>query len=255
MRLANFASITVLCGIAAALPADLFSGLQARDCSAEVAAYSLARREKRDLIAGKTKRTFYPGIQNLTCVLSPDVPRDDYTANSAIRQDVTDGQVGVPFTVDIGVLDITTCKPLTNAMVEIWSPNAQGNYGTTFLRGATPTSSNGIAEFQTIFPGFTSEGANHLNIAVHQNSAMSSTTSHVGQLFFTDPWTNIIAMSTPYNTNTHTRLMNSKDPVYQAANTAGYSAIVDIEEIQDDWPAGIIGYITVGVNPTVASKF
>ncbi|KAF8215844.1 aromatic compound dioxygenase [Mycena galopus ATCC 62051] len=189
---------------------------------------------------------------NTTCVLSPETPSEDYTPNPPIRVDVTENQPGIPFTVDIGVMNTETCQPLTNVMVEIWSPNAVGQYGTTFLRGATPTASNGIAEFQTIFPGYTSDSANHLNILVHTSSSESATVAHFGRLFFTDQWTNIIGMYTNYNENTNTRVTNAEDPVFAAANKNGFNSIVDVESIGDDWsdPQGIIGYITVGVNPS-----
>ncbi|KAF8899108.1 Intradiol ring-cleavage dioxygenase [Infundibulicybe gibba] len=221
------------------------TGFGCRDCSSEISAFNLARREKR----GHAKRTYYSGLLNVTCILSPEAPRDNYVANPLVRQDVTDGQAGIALTLDVGILDVTTCKPLPNAMVEIWSPNAQGNYGSSFLRGAFTSSSNGIAEFQTVFPGFTSSGANHINLMVHTSSALTSTVSHVGQVFFTDKWTTIIGMSSPYNTNTHARVTNLDDPVYASANSAGFYPVVDVESIHDDWPEGIIGYITVGVKP------
>ncbi|KAF7347556.1 Aromatic compound dioxygenase [Mycena venus] len=204
---------------------------------------------------------------NTTCVLSPETPSEDYIPNPPIRVDVTENQPGVPFTVDIGVLNIQTCQPLTNVMVEIWSPNAVGQYGTTFLRGATTTASNGIAEFKTIFPGYTSDSANHLNILV-RSSSKSSNVAHFGRLFFTDPWTNIVGMYTNYNQNKNTRVKNADDPVFAAANKNGFNSIIDIESIGDDWAnpeascmsshlvstnsfhQGIVGYITVGVDPT-----
>ncbi|KNZ78620.1 hypothetical protein J132_11061 [Termitomyces sp. J132] len=141
-------------------------------------------------------------------------------------------------------------------MVEIWSgqlrfisrstcsdANAEGEFG-TFLRGASPTGSNGIVEFQTIFPGFTSEGANHINLLVHTNSSASSGVSHVGQVFFTDQWTTIITMQPSYNTNTNARVLDLDDSVYMTATEAGFDPVVDIESIHDDWPEGIVGYIS-----------
>ncbi|KAF7333005.1 Extracellular dioxygenase [Mycena venus] len=242
MRFTSFVSLAVLCGIAAAVPTTHAP----RDCSAEVARYNMERRAAR----GLAKRTFYTSMLNLTCVNAPETVMEDYVANPLVRTDITEGQPGVAFTVDIGVMDTTTCKPLTGAMVELWGPNAVGEYGTTFLRGATPTASNGIAEFQTIFPGFTTGSANHLNILVHPTGSETSGVAHVGQLFFTDPWTDIISQYTNYNQNTNSRMKNAADPSFAAANKNGFNSIIDIEEIHDDWPEGIIGYITVGVNPT-----
>lgn len=36
-----------------------------------------------------------------------------------IRQDIRDGMDGVPLTLDIGVMDVTTCTVIENAMVDI----------------------------------------------------------------------------------------------------------------------------------------
>ncbi|GLB35797.1 hypothetical protein LshimejAT787_0300850 [Lyophyllum shimeji] len=247
--LAFLASIAACCGLSSAYPgpaASVSQELARRNCSSEISAFNLPRREQRNV----KRSTYYPSLRNLTCILAPEAILEDYISNPPIRQDVTEGQVGIAMTLDIGVLDVTTCKPLPNVMVEIWSPNAQGEYGASSLRGAFPAGSNGIAEFQTIFPGFTSEGANHINVMVHTSSSASSEVAHVGQIFFTDKWTTIIGMQSPYNTNTHPRVTNLDDPVYAAANQAGFYPVVDIESIHDDWPDGVIGYITVGVDPS-----
>ncbi|KAJ3763422.1 Intradiol ring-cleavage dioxygenase [Lentinula raphanica] len=258
-----------LCGIASAYPTEAAPrSLVARDCSAEIAAMNMARREKRAL----PPRSIYPTMPNEICVLAPEISKENYLlSGSVVRNDVTDGEPflqctknfsGVALTMDIGVLDMMTCQPLPNAMVEIWSTNAQGQYSPTALRGAYPSAANGIAEIQTIFPGFNSDGANHMNIAVHSGNSMNSTTSHNGRVFFTDGWTNIISMSSPpYQNNPNTRTLDLDDPVYIQANSNGYTAVVDffaanggffsIEEIEDDWPEGIVGYITVGINPSL----
>ncbi len=65
-----------------------------------------------------------------------------------------------------------------------------------------------------------------MNIAVHQTSDISSPIIHTGELFFTDPWTNIIAMSNTYNQNTNTRIMDAQDPDYATANSNGNNAII-----------------------------
>ncbi|KAJ7165713.1 Intradiol ring-cleavage dioxygenase [Mycena crocata] len=241
MRFTSFVSFAILCGIASSVP----TAPAPRDCSAAVARYNRERREVR----GVAKRSFYPKMLNLTCVLSPETARANYIANPPIRTDITQSQPGVALTLDIGVMDTTTCQPLSNAMVELWGANAVGDYG-SFLRGATLTGSNGIAEFQTIYPGYASGAANHLNILVHPTASETSGTSHVGQLFFSDPWTDIIGQYTNYNKNTHSRMRNTADPNFAAANKNGVNSIIDVESIHDDWPEGMIGYITVGVNPT-----
>ncbi|KAF5365046.1 hypothetical protein D9758_010990 [Tetrapyrgos nigripes] len=232
-----------LAGIASAVP------LEGRDCSAQIAAFNLARRSARGVDV--SKRSIYPTMPNQLCVLAPEIDREDYVQmNSAlVRQDITEGQPGIFMLLDVGVIDITTCQPIEGAMVEVWHPNNVGDYGETFLRGAFPTSSNGIVEFTTIFPGQPADRANHINLAVHVGDSMSTGISHNGQVFFTDKWTKFVGMSEGYSDNTNAKVMNADDPIYTAANSDGYNAVVDIESIGDDWPEGVVGYITVGINP------
>jgi len=229
MRVASLLQLIALCSLATAYPTE-----QKRACSAEIAASNLEKRSS---------------LQNLACVAAPENPRVNYVSNPALRQDVTDGQAGVALTLQVTVMDVTTCKPMPNVMVEVWSLNALGNYG-SFLRGGFATSSNGVAQFQTIFPGYASDGANHINLMIHTSSSLSGSVAHVGQVFFTDQWTNIIGMYQNYASNTHSRMLNSQDPNYKTATSSGYNPIVDIESIHDDWPEGVIGTITVGVDPS-----
>ena len=97
---------------------------------------------------------------------------------------------------DIGVIDVETCRPLPNVLVDIWHANATGqyaghptplpgledekpqvggkfggllttyprlNYEETFLRGAWVTDANGVAKFTTVFPGYYTGRAVHVH--------------------------------------------------------------------------------------------
>jgi len=236
-------AVAAVGSVVSGLPTGDTPALVPRDCSAEVAAYNVARAEKR----GLNSRSLWWSLQNTTCVLAPESPKDNYVSGMPVTSDIAGGQAGVAFTLDVGLMDITTCQPLANTMVEVWSPNALGNYG-NFLRGAAVSESNGIAEFQTIFPGW-SDGANHFNIAVHTQTSLSSSVTHVGKLYFTDGWTNIVGMTSPYSQNTHARTTNLDDSNYRGALAKGYSPVVSVSSITDDWPEGVVGIITVGVNP------
>jgi hypothetical protein len=46
-----------------------------------------------------------------------------YINNELLRQDIREGQQGVNLVLDIGVMDVTTCTPLDQALVEIWHCN------------------------------------------------------------------------------------------------------------------------------------
>ncbi|KAG8697678.1 hypothetical protein FRC11_014922, partial [Ceratobasidium sp. 423] len=66
----------------------------------------------------------YSTIQNSTCVTAPEVTEGPYYVNNEyLRQDISEDQEGVPLVLDIGVMDVTTCQPLDQALVEIWHCN------------------------------------------------------------------------------------------------------------------------------------
>lgn len=170
-------------------------------CSDHVASFNKRRMAKRSLNKRwegsghnttyeiHTEAPYYDNIQNETCVLTPEVTRGPYVwpRSQTLRQDMTEDQVGVPLWLDIGVLDMDTCEPLPNALLDFWHCNATGSYSsftelspntpfeelltnknitdydlgvtdlhtddTTWLRGMWPTDSNGMMEMKTIFPG------------------------------------------------------------------------------------------------------
>ena len=89
--------------------------------------------------------------------------RPYYLQNEYIRQDLREDQNGTTLYLDIGVLDIGTCQPATEAFVEIWACNSQGEYsafvnafasspvgtkttGDNFLRGGYGVDDNGMVE-------------------------------------------------------------------------------------------------------------
>lgn len=52
---------------------------------------------------------------------------------------MSEGQAGVPLTLDVGVLDMATCEPLENVLVDFWHCNATGSYSSfTALSPNTP---------------------------------------------------------------------------------------------------------------------
>lgn len=144
-------------------------------------------------------------LQNDTCVLTPDVTPGPYVWPRAqtLRQDASEDQVGVPFWMDFGVLDMATCEPLEGVLVSFWHCNATGSYSsftglspntyfpvllselnitdfvegvtdlhtdnTTFLRAMWPTDRNGMVEMKTIFPGFYVERSIHIHVQVYSN--------------------------------------------------------------------------------------
>src|SRR4051812_22679103 len=114
---------------------------------------------------------------------------------------MTESQPGIPFTLDVEVLDMTTCEPLQIVLVDFWHYNVTGSYSSftklspdtpfatllqqmniadfeigktdlytdtaTFLRGIWPTDSDGFMEMQTIIPGFYIQRSIHIHVEAH----------------------------------------------------------------------------------------
>jgi len=182
-------------------------------------------------------------IENNTCVLTPDVTEGPYyhMYGHPIRQNVAELQSGLLTLLDIGVIDVNTCRPLPNVLVDIWQANATGHYAghpvpephlvnekpqvggkrsglltkfprtaheETFLRGAWPTDQNGVAQFTTIFPGYYTGRAVHIHTKVFpewesfpNGSFSPGRLVHTGQFFFEDDINMQVDKMWPYMMN------------------------------------------------------
>ncbi|KIL64955.1 hypothetical protein M378DRAFT_77466 [Amanita muscaria Koide BX008] len=180
---------------------------------------------------------------NNSCVLTPVVTEGPYyhKENHIIRQNIAEYEDGLLLLLDIGVIDVNTCKPLPNVLVDIWQANATGyyaghpdprpelineqpassglrkglrspyprtNFVETFLRGAWPTDDRGVAQFVSIFPGYYSGRATHVHTKVftHWETLSNGTFRsdelvHVGQFFFDDDINAVIDKMYPYSEN------------------------------------------------------
>ncbi|KAK0437761.1 Intradiol ring-cleavage dioxygenase [Desarmillaria tabescens] len=182
-------------------------------------------------------------MENNSCVLTPIVTEGPYyhLVGHPIRQNIAEYQAGLLLLLDIGVIDVETCQPLPNVLIDIWQANATGHYAghptpkpelvnekpqvggkrsgllsafprtndhETFLRGAWPTNENGVAQFTTIFPGYYTGRATHVHTKVFQSwTTLPNGTfeggklSHVGQFFFDDEVNLQVDKMHPYTTN------------------------------------------------------
>ncbi|KAF5390964.1 hypothetical protein D9757_004017 [Collybiopsis confluens] len=181
-------------------------------------------------------------MQNNTCVLTPIVTEGPYyhKMGHPIRQNIAEYEIGLLTYLDIGVIDVNTCKPLPNVLVDIWQANSTGYYAghnadsslvlaqpqvggrrsgllsafprndfkDQWLRGAWKTDSHGIARFTTIFPGYYTGRATHIHSKVftewteNPNGTFDGRKlAHVGQFFFEDDLNLQIDKMWPYSEN------------------------------------------------------
>lgn len=64
----------------------------------------------------------YDFLKNATNILTPETSNGPYfyPRSQTLRQDIREGQPGVPLSLEIGVIDIDTCDPLEGVLVDIW---------------------------------------------------------------------------------------------------------------------------------------
>ena len=95
-----------------------------------------------------------------------------------MRQNITECNAGVPLSLYITVVEVSTCTPIQNAAVDIWHADASGTYShfvsgavsasdtTTFCRGVQLSSATGLSVIDTVFPGFYVGRTGHIHIKV-----------------------------------------------------------------------------------------
>lgn len=133
------------------------------------------------------------------------------------------------------------------------------NLNNTSLRGSQPTDSDGVAQFQSIFPGHYAGRATHIHVITHiGGSVLSNGTyeggdiTHVGQLFFDqDLITDVNAIS-PYSTNTIAVVDNDNDRVFAEETLSDSDPVFDYVLLGDDVSDGIFAWVSIGVDTSAA---
>ncbi|CAE6376874.1 unnamed protein product [Rhizoctonia solani] len=259
----------------------------ARNCEPQIAEFNARRMAKRGLSLDRrdvgahfaprqTNNTpTFPTIQNSTCVTAPEVTEGPYyVANELLRTDVREAQSGVNLVLDIGVMDTTTCTPLSNALVEIWACNATGSYSGfttpptrgnsmsdqfTWLRGGFATNNEGMVEFNTIYPGYYTGRAIHIHTMVQTNYQVASNGSivshagqvrHMGQIFFDESLNDQVLTHSAYQGTSQSRTRNEQDGILRTGSSNGYNAIASTSFLGNngDVNGGVLAYITLGVD-------
>jgi protocatechuate 3,4-dioxygenase beta subunit len=204
------------------------------------------------------KRGSVVSAQSLSCIVRPQLTEGPYFVDerlnrSDIRTDPTTGAVkdGVPFLLKFNVSRSTggSCSRLSGAYVDIWHCDAAGSYsdvrdagfdtrGQRYLRGYQVTDGSGLAQFQTIYPGWYSGRAVHLHFKIRLFTGSEAAYEFTSQLFFDDAVSDQVFTQSPYNTKGIRNTRNSQDGIYNGGGSQlvlnltgdaqGYSATFDI---------------------------
>ncbi|KAI1373972.1 aromatic compound dioxygenase [Hypoxylon crocopeplum] len=211
------------------------------------------------------------------CLLTPEVTQGPYyVGGEYVRENVIEDQAGVDTILDYQVIDVNTCEPVTDVYVEMWHCNSTGVYGgivasgngdntdetninNTWLRGIQKTDSDGVAQFESIFPGHYTGRATHIHIMIHQNAVLFANStlgnnvsaSHVGQAFFDQDLITSVELTEPYNTNTQELTLNADDGILSTETaTDGVDPFFEYTLLSDDVTDGLFAWVAFGINAT-----
>lgn len=187
----------------------------------------------------------------------------------------------MPLLLDYQVVDVETCEPIPSVYLEIWHCNSTGVYGgvaangngdttddtnidQTWLRGIQLTNADGVAQFESVFPGHYTGRAPHIHVLVHataggKNGTVQSNntlgldnfSSHVGQTFFDQTLIDAVELTAPYSTNTQPVTTNAEDGIMaQSAEGDGIDPVMEYTLLGDALEDGLFAWISFGVNTT-----
>jgi protocatechuate 3,4-dioxygenase beta subunit len=131
-----------------------------------------------------------------------------------VRSDIRENREGVPLRLGIRVRGAEKCKPVKDAVVDVWHCDASGSYserGETYLRGLQITNSDGVVEFTTIYPGWYPGRTVHIHAKVHLDKRTVLTT----QLYFDDEVSARVYLEDPYPGESNRDGFNATDGLYR----------------------------------------
>ena len=182
----------------------------------------------------------------VSCVLLPEATEGPYYLDDhRVRRNITEGRPGAPLTLRLTVVDVSSCKPVRSAAVEVWHCDAAGVYSGTsaqdteddrFLRGIQRTDAKGLAVFRTIYPGWYPGRTVHVHTMVH----IGGNVVHTGQLYFSDSLTDAVYRRSPYSARPGRTTRNASDSIYR---NGGRRSTLKVARRG----SGYVGAITMGV--------
>ena len=186
-----------------------------------------------------------PAASAVSCVLTPEMTEGPYyIAGEKLRRNITEGRPGTRLDLHLSVVDATTCRPIQNAVVDIWHADAGGVYsgfGTgassrTFMRGLQRTDGKGLAVFRTVYPGWYQGRTVHIHVKVHAGGNVV----HTGQLYFSDLVTDAAYRRLTYSRRPGRDVRNAQDSIFRGG---GLQSLLTLRRKG----AGYVGSITMGV--------
>jgi protocatechuate 3,4-dioxygenase beta subunit len=168
------------------------------------------------------------------CVVRPSQTEGPYFVEEKLeRADIRSepGQgtpkPGVPLRLAFKVSRVNAgdCVPLSGAQIDVWHCDAAGVYsdvrdptfdtrGQKFLRGFQKTDANGLATFDTIYPGWYRGRAVHIHFKVRYPAGARRTHEFTSQIYFDDALSDVIFAGAPYASRGKRDTRNAADGIY-----------------------------------------
>jgi protocatechuate 3,4-dioxygenase beta subunit len=179
-----------------------------------------------------------------------------YADVNLVRQDVTEGLVGLPMRLMFLLIDANTQQPIENASVEIWFANVDGVYsGETpseicnaydedvmqqaFMRGIQYADADGIVQFDVVYPGWYSGRTPHIHVRIGLDDEELLLT----QVYFPDELNAFIYPTHPdYE---HRGVNDTTNETDRIADADDLSAFLLNTETMDD--GALLGYLALGL--------
>jgi protocatechuate 3,4-dioxygenase beta subunit len=163
-----------------------------------------------------------------------------YSSQSEEIQDISYGYAGLPTRLYFQVLD-DACKPVAGASLDVWHVSAVGKYSGDdaaveqiafctgndadftshlYFRGKQSTDANGVAFFDTCYPGWYSGRTVHVHFTIRVGADAFLTS----QLFFDDALNDdILTTQALYSSRGARNTTNQNDSVVAASAVAAYT--------------------------------
>ncbi|KAI1497925.1 Intradiol ring-cleavage dioxygenase [Biscogniauxia marginata] len=207
---------------------------------------------------------------NTSCILAPYITDGPYyVVGEYMRSNVKEAEFcdGIDVFLEVQYIDVNTCNAVPSVAVDIWNCNATGTYSgvesgqagldTTFLRGIQLTDHDGVASFETIFPGHYEGRAIHTHLLAHTNASVQSNgtisvwgapVAHIGQLFWPEDLRAEIEATEPYTSNTQSLTTNNDDMWSILAADENFDPIPQFVYLGDSIEDGLFAWIQIGIN-------
>ncbi len=182
-------------------------------------------------------------VAQADCDITPQMTEGPYYFDTGqVRRDITEGRPGTPLLVAIQLVEAGSCAPIPDAVVDIWHPDAVGQYsgfrgqgddnsdtsGESFLRGKQTTDANGLVEFETIYPGWYPGRTVH----IHFKAYTDGRTFVTSQMYFPDDVSDTVFLAEPYAARGPRGTTNANDWLFNSvpANEALMGAVTQNDD-------------------------